>query len=584
MPVFLFGDPIGAESVVLITPPAPSPPTCTRDTLDNIQGVCRITDLGIFELYSPEAARDPEKHKDLGAKSYWHLLKSDFGIKILESMNIKPDTNIDGEQLKLFLEKISSYDNVEHYDTKKFEKEWEKEVAEWTNKYDSIETSQRGHYKVTAGTDPHDHTRQITGYDEPDVGATADEKGVLDFANNHYDMSGVKSTGDENFKITAEEVKGLTMKKAELLAPTFSIGHVKGDLDLEGSRFRTKGSGFGARFVPYSTYNRYDPPPPTNTVIEGSVNAKGLIAPQLQIGTNQHPATFIENNKKADFSGSKLAGAKFRFGHTLNSMKYEEDTLKESKFIFKNADLTSSDMRDQVFYDQADWTSATLVRANFNGVASKGAIFNNANLKGAFLSNTKFKQGKFVQATLQNADLSGADLRSADLTRADLKNANLYRADLRGAKLQEVDLRGVKGLKFADLKDADLQGAIVGPAEYLTLKDKGFDGCCKVMGNCRYINRVTKFTTKGESQCGNYCLATITCEAEHIPPVTFPVFCEAESNGKCPVDPNTCAENEPKHQVFVRQEQQIWGEQLPEVGPVTKPTAKEEEEVRGAVR
>ena len=43
---------------------------CHRDNLDKLEEGenCRITNLGIFYLFSPQAARNPKEHKDLGAE------------------------------------------------------------------------------------------------------------------------------------------------------------------------------------------------------------------------------------------------------------------------------------------------------------------------------------------------------------------------------------------------------------------------------------------------------------------------------------------------------------------------------------
>ena len=190
------------------------------------------------------------------------------------------------------------------------------------------------------------------------------------------------------------------------------------------------------------------------------------------------------------------------------------------------------------------------------------AQFESATLLGAKLTRVRAQKANFKSADLKSANLYQADLREAQLDGADLKNASLRETDLRDASLIGTDLRGVSSLDSADLSGAKLKDVIVGPKEYLILKKKGFqDGCCQVRGNCTYQKAVLHIKTKEDSQCGNYCLAVIACETPRIPPVVFTAFCEAESDGNCPIDPNTCAENEPQHKAFVRKENKLWGEE-----------------------
>ena len=59
-----------------------------------------------------------------------------------------------------------------------------------------------------------------------------------------------------------------------------------------------------------------------------------------------------------------------------------------------------------------------------------------------YLGNSGGEYANLRDADLQGADLQGADLRDANLQGADLRGANLQGADLRGANLQGADLRG----------------------------------------------------------------------------------------------------------------------------------------------
>ena len=72
-----------------------------------------------------------------------------------------------------------------------------------------------------------------------------------------------------------------------------------------------------------------------------------------------------------------------------------------------------------------NFTSATLVNANFKNAILWTVMFSSANLSNTDLSGADLRSSSLDYANLSNADLSGADLTGADLTGADLTGADL---------------------------------------------------------------------------------------------------------------------------------------------------------------
>jgi uncharacterized protein YjbI with pentapeptide repeats len=88
------------------------------------------------------------------------------------------------------------------------------------------------------------------------------------------------------------------------------------------------------------------------------------------------------------------------------------------------------------------------------------ATLNSANLTRANLSKAELTAASMVEANLRGANLSGALLTGASLGRADLRGADLCRADLRRHWTDDRSLFDPTYLVGADLRDADLRGAL----------------------------------------------------------------------------------------------------------------------------
>lgn len=105
------------------------------------------------------------------------------------------------------------------------------------------------------------------------------------------------------------------------------------------------------------------------------------------------------------------------------------------------------------FLDGANWEKAFLAKAN---------------LRGAFLRRGLLRDAILRNANLESADLGNANLKRAKLQSANLQNGLLYSTNLIGADLSNANLQGVDFLlppnfRGANLKNAALRWARIGP-------------------------------------------------------------------------------------------------------------------------
>jgi uncharacterized protein YjbI with pentapeptide repeats len=150
-------------------------------------------------------------------------------------------------------------------------------------------------------------------------------------------------------------------------------------------------------------------------------------------GADLSDATFVECQlDQADFSGATLVKATFV-------------TCRGEGVSFRNSNLAQAVMVHGSLFPDADFTGASMEKANLRGTDLSGARFEGANLAGADLSEcdatgASFERaamsgGMLVRARLVNASLRGTNLMDALASKAkimgaDFTGANLYRADL----------------------------------------------------------------------------------------------------------------------------------------------------------
>lgn len=150
-----------------------------------------------------------------------------------------------------------------------------------------------------------------------------------------------------------------------------------------------------------------------------------------------------------DFSGANLAGA------TLLSVAAHatpENNPADAP-VFENANLRGAHLAarlDGTNFRNADLTDARLGQL----VATWGswrprAILNGADFSGATLVRADLSKAVLQFTHFNGADLTRANLANCDLTKADLSGANLSGADVSGADFDGTILTGVTGLDTA---------------------------------------------------------------------------------------------------------------------------------------
>jgi uncharacterized protein YjbI with pentapeptide repeats len=137
----------------------------------------------------------------------------------------------------------------------------------------------------------------------------------------------------------------------------------------------------------------------------------------------------------ADFHGAKLPGANL----------YRAD--------LQHADFTDADLTDGAFVS-AQLNGAKFERANCLGADFRNAKFRRVCLSTALLTDARFDRTDLEEANLENLHWPGAMLRKANLTRAYLTGSSMPGANLQAAVLCEAGLADVDW-EGADLRDAD---------------------------------------------------------------------------------------------------------------------------------
>jgi uncharacterized protein YjbI with pentapeptide repeats len=180
------------------------------------------------------------------------------------------------------------------------------------------------------------------------------------------------------------------------------------------------------------------------------------------------------NLERARFDGAMLERANFAEA-TLTAARFSEAKLANASLAgahaaeadFSAADLTAlrsgqgADFADACFrraraagsvwedavVDRADFSGASLDRANFTQAFGRGTRFYRCDLTDATLDDAAlvaavFTESRLLRASLTRADLTGARCDGANLFAASLWNAVLIDTDFRGANLGRTNSAG----------------------------------------------------------------------------------------------------------------------------------------------
>ncbi len=187
------------------------------------------------------------------------------------------------------------------------------------------------------------------------------------------------------------------------------------------------------------------------------------------VGADLGGALFAETS----FAGASAAGVTF-LKSDLTGLRLTGADLTKCNFLMANV-------------NGVDFTGAALVSAVFLGSTGEGAVFHGAKLdnlrvvkgcsfEGADFSNaslnranfrgTRLAGSSFLDASLLGADLSECDLTGADLSRAVARDAMFMKANLTGASLASANLMQTV-LQRATLSGASFAGANLFRADLL---------------------------------------------------------------------------------------------------------------------
>ena len=136
------------------------------------------------------------------------------------------------------------------------------------------------------------------------------------------------------------------------------------------------------------------------------------ITPVLPGENHQH-----ENHSGADFSFDDLSDVNFSEGNFTETL-FEDARL--DRVLFIGATLDRAFLRTQ-FTDGADFTGASLVNAELQGMGGTGVIFAGADLSGvemddSFFHFSDFRNVNFAGANLGEFTAEDSDFRGADLS------------------------------------------------------------------------------------------------------------------------------------------------------------------------
>lgn len=206
--------------------------------------------------------------------------------------------------------------------------------------------------------------------------------------------------------------------------------------------------------------------------------------------------------RRADLSGavltnalarfSKCAGANFSSAHLVRA-NFESSDLREVSF--RDAVLQQARLAEVVAH-AADFNDANLRLADFARADLSGASFHHAMLESASLVHAKVDAADFTAAILNSAMMMEVDFREAILDRVsaargcfsrtnfsgqsiaylNAPNADFTNSDLTGLRLLEAILFG-SDFRNAGLADIDWEGA--------DLRDADFDNAAFHMGSSR---------------------------------------------------------------------------------------------------
>jgi uncharacterized protein YjbI with pentapeptide repeats len=193
------------------------------------------------------------------------------------------------------------------------------------------------------------------------------------------------------------------------------------------------------------------------------------------------------NMQHANFTDANLSAAAF-VSAQLNDAKF--DRANCTRADFRNAELKRVNLSSAIL-SEARFESANLEEANLERLHWPAAALQMAKLRRAYLTASIMPDAKLLGANLRAAGLADIDWEGADLRDADFSNCAFHlgssRSGLVGSPIAcegsrtgfytddyvEQDFKSPEEIRKANLRGADLRGAIVDRADFYLVDLRG---------------------------------------------------------------------------------------------------------------
>ncbi|WP_321946675.1 DUF2169 domain-containing protein [Paraburkholderia sp. J10-1] len=164
--------------------------------------------------------------------------------------------------------------------------------------------------------------------------------------------------------------------------------------------------------------------------------------------------------QQTSFTECDLSGANFS-NATLQSASFNESRLAQSRFCgalcehaefygaeghqadFTGADLRKSRADEKTCFDEADFASAQIAHACWDGTQLRKASFESARLDHADFTRVQARGAQFRLASAKGTRFEHADLSGAEMSAINMFGGSLRKANLSGTRMQDANLYGV---------------------------------------------------------------------------------------------------------------------------------------------